>query len=104
MGSWSCVRAALDFGLLGFRLESTAFPNPFQSEFTLQFAVTQSSEVSVVVHNSLGEPVANLLSKQAHEAGTYNLQIDGSELATGIYFVTITMDDQAETIRMVKTD
>jgi len=67
------------------------FPNPFNPETTVPFAVPVSGEVSVVIYNVLGQEVMTLASGM-RDAGFYRLSWNGQDhlgrsVASGIYFV-----------------
>jgi Secretion system C-terminal sorting domain len=67
-----------------------AYPNPFNPTTTVQLTLPQAAELNVVVHNSLGQNVATLASGPMN-AGTHALTFDGSNLASGLYFVQATV-------------
>ncbi|MCB2210923.1 T9SS type A sorting domain-containing protein [bacterium] len=81
-----------------------AFPNPFNAVTSITVDLPQASELSVVVYNAAGQHVATLESGQYH-AGQHTLTIDGSSLASGIYFVHATVPgrlDQMQKVVLVK--
>ncbi len=71
----------------------TAYPNPFNPTTTVQLTLPQAAEINVVVHNSLGQQVATLASGTM-TAGTHALTLDGSNLASGLYFVQASVAGQ----------
>jgi len=69
------------------------FPNPFNPETIIPFAVPISGEMSVVIYNILGQEVVTLASGM-REAGFYRLVWNGRDhlgrsVASGIYFVRL---------------
>ncbi|MCB1060309.1 MAG: T9SS type A sorting domain-containing protein [Calditrichaeota bacterium] len=65
-----------------------AFPNPFNSTTTLAFYLPKASEVKIVVHDVLGrEVIRNHLGRL--NVGQHEYHLDGSNWASGIYFVTL---------------
>jgi hypothetical protein len=64
------------------------FPNPFNPTTTIRFALPQKSNVSLSVFNTLGQQVA-ILVEGDREAGYHEVSLDGSGLASGIYFCRI---------------
>jgi hypothetical protein len=62
------------------------YPNPFNPSTTIQFAVPQSSLMTLKIYNTLGENVATLLNAAPYDAGTYTMSFDGSRLASGVYY------------------
>jgi hypothetical protein len=68
-----------------FRL-GKVYPNPIQSRATLEYALAENAEVSIVVHDVLGRQVARLVDKE-RTTGRYQTRVDASTLASGKYFV-----------------
>ncbi|MFQ5633132.1 MAG: LamG-like jellyroll fold domain-containing protein, partial [bacterium] len=61
------------------------YPNPFNPGTAIRFQLPEASEVSLVVYNTLGEVVAELLNGRM-AAGAHEIAFDASRLASGIYF------------------
>lgn len=64
---------------------SQNWPNPFNPTTALRFDVPRSGRVTVELMNMRGERVA-VLADRVHAAGRYTLTVDGSRLASGVYF------------------
>ncbi|MCB0731726.1 MAG: T9SS type A sorting domain-containing protein, partial [Ignavibacteriae bacterium] len=60
------------------------YPNPFNPSTTITFALPKSSEVQLNVYNILGQQVAQLVN-EVKNAGTYSINWDASNLASGTY-------------------
>ncbi len=71
-----------------FALEQN-YPNPFNPSTTISFALERTEQVTLTVHNALGERVTTLLN-ETRNAGRYNVAFDSGELPGGIYFYTLT--------------
>ncbi|MDP4176306.1 MAG: T9SS type A sorting domain-containing protein [Bacteroidota bacterium] len=69
-------------------LEVSSYPNPFNPITKVTFSLPEASFVSVKVFNQIGQEVANLGDK-IFKAGKNEVDFDGSNLASGIYIVTI---------------
>jgi hypothetical protein len=54
----------------------------------------------LTVFNILGKEVGVLVNEKQN-AGTYNVQFDGTNLASGTYFYTIKADNFTETKKML---
>jgi regulation of enolase protein 1 (concanavalin A-like superfamily) len=61
------------------------YPNPFNASTTIEFVLPAASEVSLTLHNLLGEQVATL-AEGTHNAGLHRLNFDAASLTSGIYF------------------
>ena len=76
---------------------SEVYPNPFNPEARLDFAVRQSQEVTVTAYNLLGQRVLELYSGVPAAGVTQALVIDGSGLQSGMYVVRIQGERFVET-------
>jgi len=73
------------------------YPNPFNSEVVMQYALPKTSAVQVVVYNALGQEVRRLLEAQ-QGPGRYKVVWDGRDtagrpVASGLYGVRLATDD-----------
>lgn len=64
----------------------SSYPNPFNPSTQIQFTVKQASVVSLKVYDMLGREVA-ILVNETKNVGTYSVNWNASQLASGIYFV-----------------
>ncbi len=87
LGVWD-VRGALP-GKYEF---APCYPNPFNPNTTISFAVPKRTNVKVAVYNVLGRQVG-VLADESFAAGKHVLRWDGSELASGIYLIKMSSDD-----------
>ena len=79
-------------GPLTFSL-SQNYPNPFNPSTRIKFSIAKSSIpgrsglqlVKLVVYDVLGKEVATLVNEEK-SAGTYEVEFDGNDLTSGIYF------------------
>lgn len=69
-----------------FSLSLGAFPNPFKHSTTLTFALPRPEYVSVAVYDVLGREREPYIENQWLHSGMHEIIIDGSFLATGVYF------------------
>ena len=78
----------------------TAYPNPFNPTTTISVALPNAAELSVTVYNALGQQVAEL-ANGSFNVGTHNFTLDGSSLASGIYFVHATVPGQLNNMQKI---
>jgi hypothetical protein len=76
------------------------FPNPFNPTTEIMFDLPVGAQVEVTIFNTLGQCVANLLH-ELRPAGTYGVQWNAENLASGIYLYRIKAGGFIETRKMV---
>lgn len=77
---------------------SRNYPNPFNMETTIEYALPQAGPVKLAVYNILGQQV-RLLVNETQEAGyrrvTWNGRDDaGKEVTSGVYFIRLNAGQQ----------
>jgi len=65
-----------------------AYPNPFNPETTVRFALSEATAVSLVIYDISGKEVA-VLADGFRSAGIYEVHFDGSALSSGVYFAVL---------------
>jgi hypothetical protein len=80
-------------GLIGkFELNQN-YPNPFNPETTISYTLKNSATVNLKVYDISGKEMMNLIeSKQ--KKGFHEMKFDGSNLASGIYFYQLLLDNK----------
>jgi len=76
------------------------YPNPFNPETTIEFSIPRKSYVKLIVYDSIGNNIA-ILQDGFKEAGYYQIEFNGSNLPSGIYFCTLSSDDFISTKKMI---
>lgn len=79
---------------------SQNYPNPFNPVTNIQFALPQSSFVTLEVYNSIGEKVEILVSKEL-SSGTYNFDWNAEGLSSGVYFYRLQIRDYIDIKKMI---
>lgn len=64
------------------------FPNPFNPETAITYHLNHTAKVILKVYNSLGNMVQTLVEK-VQQPGSYNIEWNGSEFSSGVYFYTL---------------
>ncbi|GJQ62421.1 MAG: hypothetical protein SCALA702_14740 [Melioribacteraceae bacterium] len=65
------------------------YPNPFNPSTKIKFAVPVDSKITVTLYNMLGQKVKELVS-QDYSVGLHEVELNASELASGMYIYSIT--------------
>jgi len=61
------------------------FPNPFSQETTIRYITLSDGFVSLILYNSQGKIVTNLVN-EVQTAGSYKIMMNDADLADGIYY------------------
>jgi hypothetical protein len=64
------------------------YPNPFNPSTNIKYQVASSGFVTLKVYNVLGKEVATLVNTEMN-TGTYSINWDAGNLASGVYFYTL---------------
>jgi len=75
-------------------------PNPFNPTTSFVVSLPDAAMLHVAVYNILGQQVA-LLSDGSQVVGRHTFTFDGSEFASGLYFVHVSVPDQYDEIRKI---
>lgn len=76
------------------------YPNPFNPSATIKYSIPIQSNVTLKVFDALGSEVATLIKKEQSQ-GNYEVEFDGSDLTSGIYFYRLQAGDYVETKKMI---
>jgi hypothetical protein len=76
------------------------YPNPFNPVTNIRFDIVTSSVVTLKVYDIKGNEAAVLVNQNLN-AGTYNVDFDGNNFSSGIYFYVITAGEFTQTKKMV---
>lgn len=76
------------------------YPNPFTNNTTIAYSLSHSSPVDLYIMDVLGNKVA-ILENGIKSNGTYQLDFDGSALASGIYLLQLRLDNNTITKKLV---
>jgi len=84
-----------------------SYPNPFNPTTTIRYALREDGQVTLKIHNILGEEVKTLLN-EFQAAGTKSVTWDGTnnlgdQVSSGLYFVRLVAGDVVRTQKLVLT-
>lgn len=79
------------------------YPNPFNPRTQIQFLLPERQHVTIDVYGASGRRIARLLNTNK-PAGSHIVPFDGTGLASGVYYYTLTLEDGTQmTKKMVLT-
>lgn len=81
-----------------FRLAN--YPNPFNPWTRIHFELQQTAAVQLKIFNLSGQELATLLN-QSLPAGIYDVPLDGTHLASGIYFCRLQAENSTRQLKML---
>jgi hypothetical protein len=79
---------------------SQNYPNPFNPVTRINYALPKQGMVILKIYDITGREIA-ILVNEIKPAGYYNLDFNGINFASGVYFYRITANDFIDTKRMV---
>ncbi|MEJ2627615.1 MAG: T9SS type A sorting domain-containing protein, partial [bacterium] len=68
------------------------YPNPFNLSTEIEYQISFSGMVHLVVYDVLGKRIRTLI-KEPKDKGTYSIRFKGTELPSGIYFLQLRTDN-----------
>lgn len=71
------------------------FPNPFSRTTEIEYSLYEKGKVSLMIYNSLGEKVITVMDNILQDKGTYNVNIDATQLSKGIYYYRMTFGSES---------
>lgn len=78
---------------------SQNYPNPFNPVTVIKYQLPEAAYVSVKLYDQLGREILQLFAGE-RQAGFYELTVDGTNLASGMYFCTLKAGDHSGVIKM----
>jgi hypothetical protein len=77
-------------------------PNPFNSQTTIQYTLTEASNVSFTVTDLAGR-IVKVIENQNLSAGNHNIVLNATDFAAGAYNYTLTSNGKSVTKKMFVT-
>ncbi len=79
------------------------YPNPFNPKTTIRFSVDKTDRATVTVVNPLGQAVATLFNALAEAGRTYSVELDGTQLPSGVYYYRLHSGGKLSVRKLVLT-
>ena len=81
-----------------FSLEQN-YPNPFNPKTQIKFNLSKSGDVALDLFDIRGAKIQSLINKH-YEAGAHIFSLNGSNLASGVYFYSLTVNGNTKTRKL----
>lgn len=82
------------------------YPNPFNPSTLISYSINDNANVNIKIYDMTGREVSTLVNS-FHNAGTYSVNFNASNLASGIYFYVLRMNtgtnEITKTMKMILT-
>jgi hypothetical protein len=78
------------------------YPNPFNPTTKIAYDIPRDAKVKLVIYDILGREVKTLVNNEFRSAGKYITEFNGSNLASGIYFARILVNEGKDFISVKK--
>jgi len=78
----------------------TNHPNPFSGQTSISYYLPTNGNVSLKVFDQLGNEVAHPVN-EAQSTGVHSVDFDGTSLASGLYYYTLTFGNNRLTQKMI---
>jgi M6 family metalloprotease-like protein len=77
------------------------YPNPFNPATVIEFSVGHQGRATLTLYNPLGQSVGTLFDGETDPGHFYRLKIDGTNLASGVYFYRLKAGEFVETKKLL---
>ncbi|MEI7484895.1 MAG: T9SS type A sorting domain-containing protein [Ignavibacteriota bacterium] len=78
------------------------YPNPFNPVTKIAYDIPKDAKVKLVIYDILGREMKTLVNNEFRSAGKYITEFNGSNLASGIYFARILVNEGKDFISVKK--
>jgi hypothetical protein len=79
---------------------SQNYPNPFNPETSIKYSIPVQSHVKLIIFDILGREIGTLVNEKL-TPGTYEVQWNGSNYSSGLYFYKLECDEFSDVKKMV---
>jgi len=76
-------------------------PNPFKEQFTTSFELGREAVLSIALYNTMGVKIKEVQPYTRMQAGKYALDLEGSGLQPGTYFMVFQFENEERIIKRV---
>ncbi|MCH8035283.1 MAG: T9SS type A sorting domain-containing protein [Bacteroidetes bacterium] len=77
------------------------YPNPFNPETKIRFVVNDNTHVSLKIFDAVGTEIAEIFNNIVETGKTYEINFDGSQLSSGVYYYSLTAGNHKQIRKML---
>lgn len=92
--------AAVDLGMPGGFLLEQNYPNPFNPKTIINYQISKEGLVTLKLYDVLGNEIKTLINDQK-SSGNYSVELDASELPSGIYYFQLVAGSYSSTKKLI---
>ena len=81
-------------------LSLSIYPNPFHDQLTLNYTLTEASNISLIAYDIYGKLI-KVLNEEAHLPGSHTIHWDASDMPGGTYIIKLSIDKNQIVKRVV---
>lgn len=74
-------------------LEFNIYPNPAKDNFTIQFRLIKSTDVSINIYNEEGVYISNIYTGRVEEKLNYEINLKTEKLSHGLYYLVLNSNE-----------
>jgi len=79
----------------------SVYPNPFSDKTMIAFTLPDERLVNITLHDVTGRQIKTLADRQLLSSGVHQLELDGSQLQAGVYFLNWSSGSDVFTRKLV---
>lgn len=78
------------------------YPNPAQSQLNIDFNLKEEADVQIKLYDVIGKEMKSIINNNHFSSGNYSFRASIDDLASGIYFIKLNINQRAINIKIVK--
>ena len=79
----------------------SAFPNPFTTSTTIEYELTEPSQVQLTIYNAMGETI-HVATEGIKPQGKHTYEWSAESLSEGMYYAVLRSEDGVSVIKIIK--
>lgn len=79
---------------------SQNYPNPFNPKTIIKYDVPEAQFITIKLFDLLGREIMNLVNEK-RDAGRHQIEVDGSDIPSGVYYYTLTAGSFSATKKLI---